>query len=126
MDAGTYYYWYRRKFNIPRVSADRTYELTDYEFEYEFLLEQAFNKTIQEITNSQPINSDDGTFKREFAMDEETYRHILELAENDEYIDFEIPEDAPSARRNGEQNTNVENHDADPVDLKELFGSKGL
>lgn len=116
---------YRHKFNIPRVSADRTFELTDYEFEYEFLLEQAFNRAVQEIVNSQPINSDDGKFERKFSMDEETYQHFLELAETDEYIDFEIPTDHPSGRRIGGQVNRVENLEVEPVDLEELFGSKG-
>lgn len=121
-DAGTYRYLYRKKYNIPRISFDRTDELTDYDFEYEWLLEKAFDDIREEAINKRNINVSDGTFTRGYSLDEDDYKHVLDLAENDEYIDFEIPEDAKEGKRYSvAMNDDAGEEDRVPVDLEKIF-----
>lgn len=124
LDAKSYRYWYREKYKIPRLSADRTDELTDYEFEYEFLQEIAYRQHMEDLTNKTQINTTDDSFNRTFSMDEDEYNHIAELAQNDEFIDFEIPKDAPMGKKYSESIIGEVNSSDDfiPVDLSQEFG----
>lgn len=56
-------------------------------------------------------------------MDDETYHHISDIAETVEYIDFEIPEDAPSGKSMSDNiyQGKSDDHDRVPVNLDELF-----
>jgi hypothetical protein len=106
-------------------------EMTEYEFEYEFLLDQARKELIQEAMNKAPIQIDptNQSFSRSFSMDQDEYEHILELAEKGEYIDFEIPKDAPTGKRISEsvlgmekKSINIDESDFEVVDLSQEFG----
>lgn len=128
LDARSYRYWYREKYKISRVSVDRTDELTDYEFEYEFLQEIAYKQHMDDMINQRhiDIDSQNNSFERGFSMDEDEYNHIADLAESGEEIDFEIPKDAPTGKKFSEvvngRASEQEPSDFIPVDLDQEFG----
>lgn len=98
-------------------------EMTSYEFEYEFLQDSSYKHMLAEFSNNTKIDPNNNTFDKNFTMDEAEYQHILELAENGEYIDFEIPEDAPSGKRYSETLRDVDSEDEFiPVDMDQEFG----
>jgi hypothetical protein len=119
MDAYTYRYLYRRRFNIPRVPVERTDELTNYEFEYEWLLEKAFYDIQEDIKNKREIRTSDGSFARNLSTDEDEYQRIIEMIENGEEVDLEIP-DEPN--EGNPISVLPKEEDQVPVDLNRLFG----
>ncbi|UOF90771.1 hypothetical protein LSG31_00365 [Fodinisporobacter ferrooxydans] len=106
---------------------DKTDELTNYEYEYEWLLEHAYNQILADTRNKQKVSLEDGKLERQFSMDEDEYNHIVELVENDEFIDFEIPKNAPMGKKLSEATLDIEKEsvnsdDLVPVDMNEVFG----
>lgn len=99
-------------------------EMTDYEFEYEFLQDAAYRQMLNELSNNSKIDTNSNTFDKNFSMDEAEYQHIIDLSEKGEYIDFEIPEDAPMGKRYSEtlRETSDSEEDFVPVDLDQEFG----
>ncbi|WP_156157860.1 hypothetical protein [Gordoniibacillus kamchatkensis] len=102
---------------------EQTNNLTEYEFEYEFLLSEAHQNWLEEARNMQPLQQDDGKFSRAFSMDKDEYEHIVSLAQQNEFIDFEIPRNAPEGRRMSESALGISPSEADfePVNLEEEF-----
>jgi hypothetical protein len=112
---------------MPRVSADRMDELTDYEFEYEFLQDAAFKAMLKEFANDTKLDVNSGGFNREFSMDETEYEHIVDISLTDAFLDFEIPEDASEGRRLsdiliGSEGAKEDPDEFEPVDLSQEFG----
>lgn len=111
------------------MPVDRTDDLTEYEFEYEYLLEEAYNEWIADSINKQKVNLSDGSIDRTFSMDPDEYEYIRELAEQGEYVDFEIPKDAPMGKRASEKVLGLDQEEEAPqgeqvpVDLNEIFGA---
>lgn len=104
---------------------DRTDELTDYEFEYEFHQEVAYKKMLDEFINSTPINVSDGGFEKQFSMDDDAYNAILEMSLTGEYVDFNIPKDADMGKVYSSSNRAVnKSDDLEPVDMTDLFGGE--
>lgn len=110
------------------MPVERTDELTEYEYEYEFLQDEAFKQMIKDAMNKAAIQVDENNkgFTREFSMDPDEYNHIAELAEQGEFIDFEIPKDAPMGKKASEAVLGIEKEEdqLEPVDLDELFNPK--
>lgn len=100
--------------------------MTEYEFEYEYLLEQARRELILDEMNKQSIevNEQNRSFQRAFRMDEAELDHIKDLNNDGEFIDFEIPKDAPLGKKYSEiiLGTADESDDQIPVDLAQEFG----
>jgi hypothetical protein len=110
------------------VSADHTDELTDYEFEYEFLQEVAHKRILADFVNNSPISMSDNGFDRQLSMDQDVYDHILEIAEAGEYFDFNIPKDADMGKSISGSNQYINNisdsEDFVPVDMAQEFGGE--
>jgi len=96
--------------------------MTDFEYEYEWLQDQAYKAIQTDVINKQRIDTGDGTMERTFSMDEDEYEHIMALSEQDEFVDFEIPKDAPLGKRASESMLGIEEAKETPVDLDKLFG----
>jgi hypothetical protein len=78
---------------------------------------------MEEIANTSAIETDDGKFERKFAMSEAEYDHIRDMDENGEFVDFEIPADAPEGKRYSQmESVDEDPEDFQPVDVEELFG----
>lgn len=101
--------------------------MTEEEFEYEFLQDNAYKQWLEEIeANNNNINVNSNTFGKQFTMDHALYDHIAELNESGVFIDFEISADAPSGRRYSDivagRAQDVSSSDLVPVDMSQ-FGA---
>lgn len=77
---------------------------------------------IKDYANKTNINVKGNEFSREFSMDEDEYNNIAERAENGEFIDFQIPKNAPIGKRYSEVIEKKPVDDYEPVDLAQEFG----
>lgn len=101
-----------------------TDDLTEYEYEYEMLLQSEFHRYIQSIREPDNIDPNDGVSESEITMDPELYDSIRDRAERGEFIDFVLPDDSDAPRLSDRNKTKPESADDDfeTVNPDDVFG----
>ena len=108
------------KYNIPRVSIDRTDELTEYEYDYDMLCHYEFNARLEYADQFDPFEAGTTTDKG-MRTDPLLYQELKQQLEEGGDLDYLLPEDYGSGptlssilheKELGEE----------PVDPDEVFG----
>lgn len=125
-DCRTARYSYRMQYNIPRVSIERTEDLTEYEFEYELLLRNEYQEFLKDLRAGDPIDISQGSLDKEIRTDPDIYESLKKKAETGEFIDFKLPDDShlprlSTMRRSKEEQQKLPD-DFEPVKPEEIFG----
>lgn len=101
-----------------------TDDLTEYEYEYEMLLQSESHRYIRSLQEPEHIDPNSGTSESEITMDPELYDSIRERAERGEFIDFQLPDDSDAPRLSDRNKPKAaeSNEEYEPVNPANVFG----
>lgn len=105
------------------MPVEQTDDLTEYEYEYEMILQSEFHRYVASIREPDSINPQEGVSESEVTMDPELYDSIRERAEKGEFIDFVLPDDSDAPKLSDRNRPHSETNDGsfEPIDPEAVF-----